>query len=298
MTSPPKTTSGGWALLETIAKSATGLTEQRAGLVPQETWQRLYLNARNRSGSAMILVLLGYPDRALEQLSIATALARESGLKMVEAEVHAHGCVVYVLRGEPRHVRERAEALLECATETGNPVLSPISGIWLGLADALAGDLDGGVARMRRHLSEFKATGSEVGSPNYLAFIAMFLGQMGQCDEGLRTIDESFSIIERTGEFLVEAEVHRLKGELLLAQDASNAAQAEQSFRTAVDISRKQHAKSWELRATSSLARLLAKQGKRDQARAMLSEIYNWFTEGFDTADLKDAKALLNQLSS
>ena len=92
--------------------------------------------------------------------------------------------------------------------------------------------------------------------------------------------------------------MHRLKGELLLAQDPSNAAQAEQSFRTAIEISRKQEAKSWELRATTSLARMLAEQGKRDEARAMLAEIYNWFTEGFDTADLKDAKALLGELSS
>ena len=90
--------------------------------------------------------------------------------------------------------------------------------------------------------------------------------------------------------------MHRVKGELLLAQDASNAAPAEQSFRTAIEISRKQHAKSWELRATTSLARLLATQGHRDEARAMLAEIYHWFTEGFDTADLKDAKALLDEL--
>ena len=92
--------------------------------------------------------------------------------------------------------------------------------------------------------------------------------------------------------------MHRLKGELLLAQDASNAAQAEQSFRTAIEISRKQNAKSWELRATTSLARLLGQQGKRDEARAMLADIYNWFTEGFDTADLKDAKALLDELGA
>jgi predicted ATPase len=87
-----------------------------------------------------------------------------------------------------------------------------------------------------------------------------------------------------------------VKGELLLAQDASNAAQAEKSFRTAIEIARHQKAKSWELRATTSFARLLLTQGKREEARAMLADIYQWFTEGFDTADLKDAKALLDQL--
>ena len=97
---------------------------------------------------------------------------------------------------------------------------------------------------------------------------------------------------------MYEAEVHRLKGELLLAQDTSNVSHAEQTFRIAIEIARKQSAKSWELRATTSLARLLDQQGKRDEARAMLAEIYNWFTEGFDTADLKDAKALLDELSA
>ena len=151
---------------------------------------------------------------------------------------------------------------------------------------------------MRRSLSEHRAAGSDLLNEYVLAFIATALGEMERFDEALAAIDESFSTIERTGQRLHEAEVHRLKGELLLKQDASNAAQAEQSFRTAIDISRRQHAKSWELRATTSLARLLGTQGKHDEARAMLAEIYSWFTEGFDTADLKDAKALLDKLGA
>jgi len=120
--------------------------------------------------------------------------------------------------------------------------------------------------------------------------------QMKQPVAGLRALEDAFSRVEPTGERMYESELYRLKGELLLAQDASNAAQAEKSFRTAIEIAQAQSAKSWELRATTSLAGLLAKQGKRDEARAMLAEIYNWFTEGFDTADLKDAKALLEDL--
>jgi predicted ATPase len=119
---------------------------------------------------------------------------------------------------------------------------------------------------------------------------------MGSFDEGLRAIDEGFKFIERTGQRYYEAELHRLKGELLLAQNSSNA-QAQECFRTAIDVARRQHAKSWELRATTSLVRLLRDTERRDEARAMLAEIYNWFTEGFDTADLKDAKALLDQLA-
>jgi predicted ATPase len=150
---------------------------------------------------------------------------------------------------------------------------------------------------MRHNRLELKASGSEFYDDYHLALIATALGRLRRFDEGLRTIDESFPIIERSGQRLYEAEVHRLKGELLLTQDLSNAAQAENSFRTAIDIAHKQHAKSWELRATTSVARLFAKQGKRDEARAMLADIYNWFTEGFDTVDLKDAKALLDELA-
>ena len=150
---------------------------------------------------------------------------------------------------------------------------------------------------MRHHILELKALGSAIRSDYFLALIATALGRMGRFDESLRTIDESFPFIERSGQRVYEAEVHRLKGELLLAQDASSIVSAEQSFRTAIEISRKQKAKSWELRATTSIARLLATQGHRDEARAMLADIYNWFTEGFDTADLKDAKALLDELS-
>ncbi len=160
----------------------------------------------------------------------------------------------------------------------------------------MAGDLDGGIAGMQHHLAEIRIIGTEF--IKYFPYhMAAALGQLRRFDEGLRTIDEAFPFFERTGQRLYEAEVHRVKGELLLAQDASNAAQAAQSFRTAIEIARRQKAKSWELRATTSLARLLAKQGKRDEARTMLADIYNWFTEGFDTADLKDAKALLTQLS-
>ena len=209
--------------------------------------------------------------------------------------VHDIAIQVYEERRDFEHMRERAEAALALSTELGNVPGSARSEIRLGWAQMLAGDLDGGIARMRHHLPELRASGSEF--KYFPTLMPTALGRLGQFDEGLRSIDEAFRFIERSGQRLVEAEVHRVKGELLLGEDASNAAPAEQSFRTAIEISRKQHAKSWELRATTSLARLLAKQGHRDEARAMLSEIYGWFTEGFDTADLKDAIALLAELS-
>ena len=286
------------ALLESIAKPATGLTERRAGLISQaQTIQRLRGQANNRIYSAWNLCFLGYPDRALERVSTATAIARESGSKAVLDTAHYFATVISWFRREVQRMRESAEATLVLSAESGNPENRNMPEVLLGWADAMAGDLDGGIARMRHHLSELRATGEEVATPHCFALIATALGRMGRFDEALRTIDESFPIIERTGARFFEAEVHRVKGELLLAQDASNAAQAEQSFRTAIEISRKQHAKSWELRATTSLARLLDHQGKRDEARTMLADIYKWFTEGFDTADLKDAKSLLDELT-
>jgi len=149
---------------------------------------------------------------------------------------------------------------------------------------------------MQHHLSEFRATGSETVTEYFIALIATALGRAQQFDEGLSTIEQAFPVIEKSDERCYEAEVHRLKGELLLAKDASNATQAEECLRTAIDIARHQMAKSWELRATTSLARLLRDTNRRDEGRTMLAEIYNWFTEGFDTADLKDAKALLEEL--
>jgi len=117
-------------------------------------------------------------------------------------------------------------------------------------------------------------------------------------EEGLTAVAEGIAIAGETGECLYEARLLRLKGELLLALNSANAAAADRSFREAIEVSSGQGAKLFELQATMSFARLLDKQGKRDEARAMLAEIYNWFSEGFDTADLKDAKALLDELSA
>ncbi len=285
-----------WALLESIAKPATGVKPQTAGQTDQtRIIQQLGSRENNRILSGWNLWFLGHPDRALEQINLATAIAH-SGTKSMEADIHGFAAYIFELRREPEHMRARAEARLVLATEGGYATGRALSEIYLGWADAIAGDLENGIARIRHHVSELKAAGSEYIKDRCLTFIATALGRMGRFDEGLHTVDEGFPFIERTGQQYYEAELHRLKGELLLAQDASNAAQAEQSLRTALEISRKQHAKSWELRATTSLARLLAKQGNRDEARAMLATIYGWFTEGFDTADLKDAKALLEEL--
>jgi tetratricopeptide (TPR) repeat protein len=288
-----------WTMLESTAKPATSIAAQGAAQLRQaRTFQWVVGTPQNnRALSGWNLWFLGYPDRALERINIANTIAL-SGSKTMLADIHGYATYIYDLRRELEQMRARAEARLALSTESGYATGRSLSEFYLGWADALGGDIEDGVARMSHNLSELRSAGFEVGAAYHLALIATALGKAARFDEGLRTIDESFPIIERTGQRHYEAEVHRLKGELLLAHDPSNAAVAEKSFRIAIEIARKQQAKSWELRAATSLARLPMKRRSRDQARAMLAEIYNWFTEGFDTADLKDAKAMLDELTN
>jgi class 3 adenylate cyclase/tetratricopeptide (TPR) repeat protein len=251
-----------------------------------------------RAVSGWNLWYLGYPDRAQERVNRAIAAARKSDTKAsIETAINMAG-VLYHLLGDVDRLRDCAQASLELATQVGNPFHRLLAEFFLGWTEVMANDFHAGITRMRRYLAEFRADRAGVRVPQYLAMMAAALGKSGEPGKGLSVIEESIAVMERSGERFYEAEVHRLKGELLLVQDASNEAQAEPCFRTAIEISRKQRAKSWELRATTSLVQLLVKQGKRDEARATLANIYNWFTEGFDTADLKHAKALLEELKS
>ena len=150
---------------------------------------------------------------------------------------------------------------------------------------------------MCQGISAIRATG---GTPYgwYLCLLASGLGKVGRPEEGLEVVEEGFASAAKTGEQIDSPSLHRVKGELLLVQSPSDVAEAERCFRTAIEIAQRQSARSPELVATTSLARLLDQQCRRDEARTMLAEIYGWFTEGFDTADLKEAKALLDQLAA
>src|SRR6266566_407574 len=130
----------------------------------------------------------------------------------------------------------------------------------------------------------------------FLARLAAAYGQVGQVEEGLHVLAEALAVVDTTGERSAEAEMHRLHGELLLQRPVPEAPAAAACFQQALDVARRQQAKSWELRAAMSLSRLWQRQGKRAEARELLAPIYGWFTEGFDTADLQEAKALLNEL--
>jgi predicted ATPase len=149
---------------------------------------------------------------------------------------------------------------------------------------------------MQQGMVAFRATGAEANRPYFLALAAEAAAQVGQIEEGITLLAEALAVTNDKGERRWEAELYRLKGELLLAHSAEHDAEAEACFRQALDIARYQQAKSLELRAAMSLSRLWQRQGKRVAAHQLLAEVYDWFTEGFDTADLQETKALLEVL--
>jgi predicted ATPase len=154
-----------------------------------------------------------------------------------------------------------------------------------------------GVAQMQQGLAAYHATGAAMGQTYLRSLLVEGYGKVGQANTGLRLLDETLAEVERTAERMCEAELYRLKGELLLQLAASDAAQAESCFQEALAIAHRQQAKSWELRAATSLSRLWQQQGKRQEGRELLAPVYAWFTEGFDTADLQEARALLDELA-
>jgi predicted ATPase len=150
---------------------------------------------------------------------------------------------------------------------------------------------------MRQGLANWQTLGVTLTEPYWLTLLAEAYGQVGQPEQGLRVLSAALSVLNSNRERFWEAELYRLKGALLLQQSSGDSTQAETCFQQAISIAQSQQAKSWELRAATSLARLWQQQGKRQEAHDLLAPVYNWFTEGFDTADLQEAKTLLDELA-
>jgi predicted ATPase len=249
------------------------------------------------SHAAHTLLYLGYPDQALkrgnEALGLAQALSHPYSLAFAEYFVG----FLRQCRREASAAKENAENGIALSAEHGFTEFLAYATALDGWTMAKQGRNEEGIVQIQGGLAASRAAGTVLWRPYLLGLLAEVYMEADRLDEALNALTEAQTTADEHEDHVNEAETHRRKGELLLKQDNSNAAEAQSCFRRAIGIARAQRAKSWELRATMSLSRLLAKQGRRDEARTMLADIYNWFTEGFDTADLKEAKALLGEMS-
>ena len=239
----------------------------------------------------------GYPDQALRHAEEAIAAARAASHPLSDAFALSFAAMLHQLRGEVALCRERAEAALALATEQLLPYWAAHAMVLGGWALVKQGQAEEGLPRLRAGLDAGRATGSKVRGPQWLALLAEAYLEVGRIEEGISAVREALAEVEETAARYYEPELDRLEGELVLASNEPDESGAEASFRKAITIARAQQAKAFELRAALSLARLWRRQGRRDAARDLLAPVYGWFTEGFDTADLMDAKALLDKFS-
>jgi class 3 adenylate cyclase/predicted ATPase len=246
---------------------------------------------------ARVLWLLGYPDQALGWSRDALTLAQQSAHPFGMAFALNLAAVFHQFRREERCTQARAEAAISLAKEQGFPYWMAVGSLMRGWALAQQGQAREGIEQITQGLMTYRATGAELWRPYWLALLAEVHGTIREPEAGLTVLAEALALTDTTGQRWCEPELYRLKGELLLQQGSDTQADAEICFHQAIAIAQNQQAKSFELRATTSLARLWQQQGKRDEARQVLGDVYSWFTEGFDTADLQSAKALLDKLS-
>ncbi len=265
--------------------------------------------------AARTLWHLGYPDQALKRIHETITLAQELAHPFsLASNLHSAAWLHYFFR-EGQATQERAEALIALSADQKFPHWVAWGTILQGWALAEQSQVGEGIAQMRQGLAAWQAVGAGVDRPRFLAMLAEAFGKGGQTEEGLTVLAEALTVVHKTGECVHEAELYRLKGQLTLQKfqvsgvklpvastqhpipSTQAEAEAEACFLKAIEIARQQQAKSLELRAVTSLARLWQQQGKKAEARRMLAEIYGWFTEGFDTKDLQEAKSLLDELA-
>jgi class 3 adenylate cyclase/predicted ATPase len=243
----------------------------------------------------MVLFCLGYPEQALARSSAAITEARGLAHPPSVAVGLTFGARLLSLVGDNAALGERTDQLFSLAIEQGFPFWRAEGTTFRGWVKVKNGDVAEGISLLRSGMAAYRATGAEVWTPYRIALHARACEIAGQVEEGLTLLDDALQIVERTGERWFSAELNRHKGQLLLRQGQTEA--AEELYRKALSIAEEQEAKLWELRAAASLARLCRNQGRAAEARDLLAPVYGWFTEGFDTPDLKEAKALLGELT-
>jgi adenylate cyclase len=253
---------------------------------------------------ALALWLRGYPAQARTQSAKALRLAQQLAHPFTLVRTLYFDTILCQLRRDVPAVRAQADATITVATAQGFALVRASGLILRGWAVAVQEHSTEGLVQIRQGLDAYRSTGAESQRPHFLALLAETSGLLGQPEGGLAAMEEALTLVEKTGERYYEAELHRQRGELLLlraekshpAQGSRDQYDAETCFQQALDVSRRQEAKALELRAAMSLSRLWQQQGKRAEAYALLAPIYGWFIEGFDTADLQDARALLEAL--
>jgi predicted ATPase len=268
------------------------------------------------SYGALALWGIGYPDQALKRVHEALLLAEELGHPYTLAHTQAWAAALYQHYGEEQKAQAQAESVITLSAKWDFPLWLAMGIVLRGWALVEHGELEQGLAQIRQGIDAYRATGAGWGQSYYPALLAEAYGKAQQSEEGLKVLAETLPPQCHPEEHWWEAEKYRLKGELTLQSKASLGqvqgksktsqnkpkvpnpqAEAEECFQKAIDIARRQGAKSLELRAVMSLSRLWLKQGKKKHPQQMLAKVYNWFTEGFDTKDLQEAKALLTQLT-
>jgi predicted ATPase len=243
---------------------------------------------------AIVLFGLGYPDRALARSNAAIGEARRLAHPPTLALSLALGTILLSVVGDNAGLTERTDQLIAVTTEQGFPRWRAMGTICRGWLKVKKGDVAEGISLLRSGSDAYRATGAKTWMAHYIGLIAAAAEIAGQIEEAVTLLDDALQHVERTGERWFSAELERHKGQLLLRQGHSEA--AAESYRKALSIAQEQEAKLWELRAATGLARLRRDQGRPGEALDLLASVYGWFTEGFDTPDLIEAKTVLDEL--
>jgi len=249
------------------------------------------------SGLSWTLLALGYPEQAGARSREAVDAARELAHLNTLGYALLFACFFEQYRRAWREAKDRAKALIELSTEQDFPHLLAAATVIRAWALIQSGEVEIGLAQLRQGSPAWRATGAGLFEPYFLGLQAEAQGGFGAAEEGLDLVAKALDRVEETGERWFEAKLHRIMGELMLRLPKADPGAAETQFEHAAATAREQGAKPWELRAAMSMVRLWRDQGKLQQARELLAPVYGWFTEGFDTLDLKEAKVLLDELA-
>jgi predicted ATPase len=287
--------------LGAVAAAYTHFVQGRALYAPQQHRTAAFLYGEDAgvicySFAPWTLWLLGYPDQGMTRNDDALTLAQQVAHPFSLGLALCWAAVFHQFRLEVQAALEHTEAAIRLAEEQGLPFWMAFGSLLRTWALTQQGQVKEGIEQMTQGLKAYRATGAEILRPYMLALLAEAHGTIGEPEAGLTVLAEALTHVDTTGERWYESECYRLKGALLLQQSSDNHLEAETCFQKALDVARSQQAKSFELRTATSLARLWQQQGKRQEAQDLLAPVYGWFTEGFYTADLQDAKALLDAL--